>query len=254
MLVSAISPLAIAEDLKEAQIHFEAGTKAYELGDYSQAINEYKLSYAAASMPSTLYALGQAFRARGELEAALHFYQQYVAKSPSGKYRAAAEQHMQNLEQLIEQKRVAQNTPPRDVPSPQEHRETRSDVQPKRTATAPAEPVNPPREAPAIVPWYRSSIGWGLSGSGLAVVIGGAGLLGASAARESDAATAASLDDHLRLADDASNFRAGGAAMIGIGGAAIVAGVVVFALEARKRPTLSARGPKVALEVQSLRR
>lgn len=79
------------------------------------------------------------------------------------------------------------------------------------------------------------------------MAIGGAGLLGAAASQDAEAVGAPTLDDHLRLATDASNFRAGSAALLAIGGAAMVAGVVVFALEARKRPMLGAREARLAL-------
>jgi tetratricopeptide (TPR) repeat protein len=229
MLVLAISSPSRAEDLKEAQVHFEAGTKAYELGDYAQAINEYKLSYAAASLPSTLYALGQAFRARGELEAALHFYQQYVARSPKGKYLAAAEQHMQKLEQLIEQKRAAQNRPPRDVPSPPEHREAGSEAVPKAATGATVTEVAPPTK-----PWFRNTLGWTLASSGLAIVAVGLGITAQGVRYDETAMNGPTLPERLAASADAEAWIPAGATLVSVGAAVVVSGVVVLGVAARR--------------------
>ena len=78
--MAAVARAARAEDLESARTHYDAGARAYELADYHRAIEEYKASYEASPKTSTLYALGQAYRAVGELELALHSFEQYLAR------------------------------------------------------------------------------------------------------------------------------------------------------------------------------
>src|SRR6266700_94808 len=89
--VIAISARAAADE-DAFQQHFDAGNKAYEAArvarkfgeedratvNYRLAIEEYRLAYAAAPHGKALYSAAQAHRALGELEAALHLYDQYL--------------------------------------------------------------------------------------------------------------------------------------------------------------------------------
>jgi hypothetical protein len=250
-LVASLGGIAHADDKQLAAEHFDAATKAYvagsdaeALGDHARsveqyrvAVSEYEASYKVARQPSTLYWLGQAHRALGELELALAAYRSYLLQAPpKGKFRDDASVQIRRLEEAIEQRRAAQQAPPRGVPSNSEE-SARADIAP------PAAPVvaAPRALAPAVIavpaetrrPWYKSAVGWSLAGGGLALGIVGAALFAPAASADDDARHALSVQAQVDAQNRATNYRTAAYSLLGVGGAAVIAGVVVFAVGGR---------------------
>lgn len=232
LIAGLVTTTAGAESarLREAREHFESGAKAYKLGDYERAIVEYKASYDLHPAPLLLYDLGQAYRKVGRFEQALHSYQQYMADAPpTSAHLADAQAQVDELKKLIDEQHARQSAPPDGV------------AEPERTATMAPPQVTEQRTGPTVGPsasshrrtWYSSGIGWGLSVPGLLAAAAGAALLGHAEQLRSDAAIAGSLPMQNQLLADVPTYRISGAVVIAVGAAALVGGVLAFAMTAR---------------------
>jgi tetratricopeptide (TPR) repeat protein len=225
--------LARAEDRALAKKHFDAGTAAFDVGEFAKAIDEFRASYEAAQIPSTLYALAQAQRKNQDYEGALHSYELYLERSPKGKFRPEAQGSIDEIKKLLdERKRVAElqqevrRAPPPGVPSSPE--EPRDAATPAATAIAAPQPARrddsfAARRGPFIAALTLSAVGI------VGVVTGGA-LLGRTAQLANEAAQAGDVIERDRLVAEARTVQAPGIAVLAVGGAAVVGGVVAWTL------------------------
>lgn len=108
--LALVSVLAIAAPALagEARTYFDIGAKAYEAGRYMDAISAFKEAYRLSKRPGLLFSLGQAnrmeFFARSDparLKDAVHYYEQYVAKVPSGHHRRDATEALATLKPML---------------------------------------------------------------------------------------------------------------------------------------------------------
>jgi tetratricopeptide (TPR) repeat protein len=212
-LMPRIAGADAAPDVRaQAKQHYEAGERAFRLGDFDRAIKEWRDSYELAAIPLLLYNLGQAYRQKGDNKQALFFYQQFVATGPTGESRQIAEKRIEELKQAAAVQQKAQTAPPQG-PEP-----------PIRSA-----PLPPPRDTVD----HRSRlkiVGWSLTAGGLAVTAVGMGL-GIQGVRDyDDAQHASTLPRQQELQQESDTFQPVGWAMVGVGGAALVSGVVILAV------------------------
>jgi tetratricopeptide (TPR) repeat protein len=90
-LLAAASAWAQAPDLDRARRHFEAGSQAFQRGDYPRAELEFRGAYAITKDPLLFYNIGQAQQRRGHLEAAIKSYRSYLAGVPDAEDRKEVE-------------------------------------------------------------------------------------------------------------------------------------------------------------------
>lgn len=104
----------------EARRHYEEGTKAFNLGEYPRAVNEFKAAYNAKPDPLLLYNIGQSFRLGGDASQALFFYRSFLRNMPTAPNRKEVEGRIRALEKQVEdQKRDAPSgSAPLTVPPP----------------------------------------------------------------------------------------------------------------------------------------
>jgi tetratricopeptide (TPR) repeat protein len=108
---------ARAEDPAAARLHFEAGTVAFNLGDYLHAADEYKAAFKAKHDPVILYNIAQAYRLSGDLHKALFFYQSFLRNQPDTPNRAEVEGRIDTLQsQIAAQKAIETAAPQGTVP------------------------------------------------------------------------------------------------------------------------------------------
>lgn len=225
----------------EAKSHYTKGVTAFDLGQYDLAITEYEAAYKIINEPSLLYNLGQAHRLARHPSQALHFYRVYLIKVPNASNRVEVETKMRALEASIELEQKTRNMPP-DAPRLPEP--TRNDPPPiTKPIVAPEvkpEPKPEPTAAPVATKAPRAPdrgrtlkiAGGALAGVGLGLAAGGiACTLLANQARSAIADANRNHDFY----DPAqySKFRtnqAVGAALLAVGGVAVVSGVVVVVL------------------------
>jgi tetratricopeptide (TPR) repeat protein len=91
VLLLSASAWAQAPDLDRARRHFEAGSKAFQTGDYPRAELEFRGAYAITKDPLLFYNIGQSQQRRGHLEEAIKSYRAYLAGVPDADDRAEVE-------------------------------------------------------------------------------------------------------------------------------------------------------------------
>ena len=72
-----------------AESHYEKGMKAYTLGHFPEAIEEFEKAYEMRSEPIFLYNIAQSHRQNNVPQRALFFYRRYLEADPNAKNRVA---------------------------------------------------------------------------------------------------------------------------------------------------------------------
>jgi tetratricopeptide (TPR) repeat protein len=126
-------------DTDSARKHFEAGSKAFNLGEFKRAVEEYKAAYNSKADPVFLYNIAQAYRLDGNLQQSLFFYKSYLSNSSKAPNRREVEGRIRQLETQIQEQRAVTTAPP-NVP-----------VSPSGGTLGP-EPAEPPKAEPPKAP------------------------------------------------------------------------------------------------------
>jgi tetratricopeptide (TPR) repeat protein len=194
VLLSA--PSARAADLTPAQKQemktlYEKATRAYDVGKYNEAIEDYQKAYEIGGDPPMLYNIAQAYRLNDQPVEAVRFYRRYLQRAPSARNREDVERKIADLEKTIEDRRkaAAAATPP-PVPTPPVVPVTPPTATPPQPNIGPPAPnagtsPSPPPGAPETTPQTppappeesghtMRTVGWVLLGGGVAF---GAGAL-----------------------------------------------------------------------------
>jgi hypothetical protein len=105
----------------EAKRHYEEGTKAFNLGEFSRAIAEFKAAYNAKPDPLLLYNIAQSYRLAGDPAQALFFYRSFLRNMPDAPNRKEIEGRIRTLEKQVdkqdtERRREPHATAPSPVP------------------------------------------------------------------------------------------------------------------------------------------
>src|SRR5450432_2708858 len=152
VLLSALSQAARAAELTPAQKLemkqlYERATRAYDVGKYNEAIEEYQKAYEIGGDPPMLYNIAQAYRLNDQPGEAVRFYRRYLQRAPNARNKDDVERKIAEQEKIVEDRRKAQAavTPP----PPPAGVTTAPPPTPAVTPTAPA-PVGPP--APTTTP------------------------------------------------------------------------------------------------------
>lgn len=157
-----------ADNKAAAKQHFETGLRAYNVGEFETAAEEYKLAYKLNPDPVLLYNCAQAYRLANKLSDALLFYRSYLRNVPNATNRAAVQERIQLLETQLTQQRqltappneavalgsqpdASRPTPPPAEPTPAPAATTPSEPPNALTASpTPATETKPPRRALVI--------------------------------------------------------------------------------------------------------
>ncbi len=214
------------EDVAAAREHYRKGTKAYDLGRYSEAAQEYEAAYDAKQDPALLFNIAQAYRLANDYPKAIRFYRSYLRNVPRASSRPDIEQRIDEMQRAIEQQERAAHGPPDGTVPP--------------SSTRPAEPaVAPPAPSPATVSQPVSApvvdarrgrtqriVGLSLIGVGVVGLALG-GTFVALAKNANDDLTRAKVYDSA-IEDRRNTDQTLDAVFFAVGGAAAVAGVVVY--------------------------
>jgi tetratricopeptide (TPR) repeat protein len=129
-IVVAVAAPAGAQDTEAARRHFEAGTRAFETGDYELAVTEFQSAYEIAPHPDILFNIYSAAERAGQLDLAARALERHLAAATiEPAQRTALEERLTRLRERIA--RTASEEPP----PPEEHRED---------AAPPEAPAPPP--------------------------------------------------------------------------------------------------------------
>jgi len=223
LALSALAPSAHAQTGKNADQQavelFEKSVQAYRAGDFAKAVGLLKQAYALKPAPVLMYNLARAHEGLGQLDEAVRAYEDYLAKEPKPQDRGAIEKKVATLKaQIAERERMKRE----------------QEEQARRAAEAP-----PPEK--------RSPVPWIVAGIGGAVVIGGGVVMIMAKSKHDEADSEPMQTKTVALAEDAKSLSTVGSVVM-LGGAAILATGVVWALVAPKRAAdPSAAGIKPAL-------
>ncbi|HEX4404637.1 MAG TPA: tetratricopeptide repeat protein [Polyangia bacterium] len=169
---------------------YERATRAYDVGKYNEAIEEYQKAYEIGGDPPMLYNIAQAYRLNDQPTEALRFYRRYLQRAPSARNREDVERKIAELEKSVEDKRKAAAavtpppapvTPPAPVvtapppapvpvPAPAPADATVGGGVPATIASPPAAPVEEQSSTRAIISW--SVLGAGVVTAGVGAVFG----------------------------------------------------------------------------------
>jgi hypothetical protein len=144
LTAAAQTPPALTADQKqEMKIHYERGQRAFDIGKYPDAIDEYAKVYEIGGNSTMLFNIAQAHRLNNQPADALRFYRRYLQRSPNAPNKADVEQKINEMEKAVEDRGRAQGTlttpsaaPPAMTPAP--------------PAAAPTPPPPPPPPPPPV--------------------------------------------------------------------------------------------------------
>lgn len=156
---AAQAPAVGTEDV--ARRHHERGTMFYNLGQFEDAIAEYRKGYEQKADAVFLYNIAQAYRQIGAADKALFFYKRYLSTSPDARNRGQVEERIVELEASIAAG-AKSAAPPEPIGPPESGR------------SSPSPLVTPPvtlaeHHDPARPLWKQW---WAWAGAGAVVVAG----------------------------------------------------------------------------------
>ena len=158
-LLLLVAPVARAADLTPSQKLemkqlYEKATRAYDVGKYNEAIEEYQKAYELGGDPPMLYNIAQAYRLNDQPGEALRFYRRYLQRAPGAKNREDVERKIAELEKTVEERRkaAAAATPP---PLPAPPVTTAPAPTPAPAPVGPPAPTNAPTTTPSTTPARR---------------------------------------------------------------------------------------------------
>jgi len=225
---SADEPAVDEAALNEARRLYDAGKTAYKLEDYETAVKDFEASYRRYHSSALLYDLAQAYRGlaakrltapeagQKDIQSAIHFYRQYITDLPTAPMRKDAERHIVELLDLAEHYRRLQDARPARV----ETEATKPSLTPPTQGAVSQPPPSSGKRITGIV----------LSIAGAVVAIGGAAFMGYAASVHSNANSAPNEGDRADRLSTSSTEYGAGAVLLGVGAAAVVAGVVLLVL------------------------
>jgi tetratricopeptide (TPR) repeat protein len=158
----------------EAKARYEKGQTHYNLGEFDQAIVEFKAAYNLSSAPGLLFNIAQSYRLKKDYEQASYFYKTYLRLKPDAKNRADVEARIAEMEKLVaDQKALAASNPQGTVP-PDGDKPKATETKP--TETKPTE-TKPTESTPSVDRGVDSGGGKSMMTAGLATAGAGAALV-----------------------------------------------------------------------------
>lgn len=89
---------------QEAKAHYEQAAKFYDLGDFKEALGEFKAAFLAHDDPVYLFNIAQCFRMLGDHEKAAMEYRAYLRRSPNAPNRVRVEEFIAIAEKELQRK------------------------------------------------------------------------------------------------------------------------------------------------------
>lgn len=122
---------------KRAASHYQQGITHYNLGEFSQAVAQFKAAYELSQEPDLLFNIGQAYRLQEDYKQALFFYDAYLRLRPNAGNRGDVEARIAEAKKLLEAQKSLQAAPPHGA------------IEPTTTPAKAPPPASPPPQ-PAV--------------------------------------------------------------------------------------------------------
>lgn len=229
-------PLALVLSLGPKASEIEAiraqGKAAFAEKDFDRASRAFADAYVLDPKPDLLYNRAQAERLAGRCNVAVGLYEQFLRVEPADTQVAAdARQHLARCKQAAPNAASGTNG-----------------------ASTDSTPDTPSKRPHKQATWYRDPAGGVLVAlGGVSVVIGGS-VLGIALSRDKKAADAANEGGFVDRKDSARTQHRVGIAVLSIGGALLVAGIVRWAVVASKGQRSPPSNARVGFGVGPARR
>jgi tetratricopeptide (TPR) repeat protein len=170
------SSTARAEDREAARQAFAQGHQHFDLGEYKEALESFKLAYRNYADPKILFNLAQCHRQLGNKEEAISFYRKYLNKVPNAPNREDVQNTIDKLNAALQAERTSKTTPPQGTlgepltgpPEGQKPAESSaSGVVAPSAASSTATPAATAEKKPLTKKWWF----WTAVGGGVVVVV-----------------------------------------------------------------------------------
>jgi tetratricopeptide (TPR) repeat protein len=159
-VLAAVRP-ALADDAARARKLYREGAKRYDLGEYEEALRQFRDAYRASPDPTYLFNIGQCQRKLGRADEAIGSFKSYLRHLPANHPRRDdVEKIVADLQAELDRKRAADRPPPVEPPPPSLAVRP-PPPPPERPAAFVAERPAPP---PAEEPIYKKGWFWGTVG------------------------------------------------------------------------------------------
>lgn len=230
---AALTSAARAESRgkQTAEAYYEKGMKAYTLGHFPEAIEEFEKAYDLRTEPIFLYNIAQSHRQNNNLQRAIFFYRRYLEAEPGAKNRPEIEKRIRDMETQLSEEKEHGGTPLATSSLPAPAPFSAPVAPPPVVAPAPTASVLAPQpEQRAPLPKENPGRGLriaGLTTAGVGVVGVGLGVVfGLHANTLHDEAYNPRWD--AAKFDSSKTYRTMEWVSFGVGGAAIVAGGLLY--------------------------
>lgn len=239
-----------------ARQNFVRGQELFEGNSYSEALAAFECSFQNVPHPSTLYNIARAAELTGDFNRALDAWRGYLQMSPEAEDRAEIEERIRGIEQAV----ASQAQPVAPTPGVQPTQPAYTPPQPQMNSAAAPTDWETPNDTPTNVytpnvaagqeyqmvetrppsPWRRYS--WYIFGAGAAVALVGVFMATPLLNLATDDEYTEANDGACYAGEEAeangdyivsSGCWISGAVLAGIGAAAMIAAVLVYALSER---------------------
>lgn len=113
------APANADDDDAQSRAYFETGAKAYEKGDYLNAIRAFDQAYALTKRPGLIFSIAQSYKRQyavdsnaAHLRKSLEYYRRFLAEDKSGKRRSDATNSIMEVEAILGRLPAEQQAPP----------------------------------------------------------------------------------------------------------------------------------------------
>lgn len=102
--------------IERAKVLFAQGNQHYNLGEFAQALEQYKRAYRAKPLPAFLFNIAQCHRKLGQHQEAVAMYQSYLAGVPNAQNKTMVESLIAESKTAVaEQQRLAEDAAKREA-------------------------------------------------------------------------------------------------------------------------------------------
>ena len=167
LIALGICSVSSGDEIAEAKQAFISGMKHFDLGEYDDALNDFKNGYRAKEDPVFLYNIAQCYRLKNEHRDAIRYYRLYLSRAPDAPNRAEIEERIAKLQAIVDNERPA-------APAPAPSASQRATSVPTTTPSAEVSTVAASRQRTPVYKkwWLWTVVGVVAVGAGVGLGVG----------------------------------------------------------------------------------
>ncbi len=114
LLIALLLAASPADATAQAREHFKSAQLHYSLGEFDEAVKEFREAYRLRQEPAILFNIAQAYRQLQKYSEAYFHYKQYLSQKPDAPNRAEVESLIEQMRYQMEQEREQKTRIARD--------------------------------------------------------------------------------------------------------------------------------------------